>query len=63
MVQEYNINGMVSKIKGLRRNAAALKEIGGDIPAVVKNADRILACVKMLEMDISAAAGLTRKQS
>jgi hypothetical protein len=61
MAQEYDIKGMVIKIKALRRNAEALKTISGGIPAVVKNADRILACVKMLEIDISDAAAVTGK--
>jgi hypothetical protein len=61
MTQEYDIKGMVAKIKALRRNAEVLKEISGGIPAVTKNADRILACVKMLEIDISDAAVVTGK--
>jgi hypothetical protein len=55
MNQEYDIKGMATKIKALRRNAEALKEISGGIPAVMKNADRILGCVRMLEVDISDA--------
>ena len=61
MAQEYNIKGMVTKIKALRRNAEALKEISGGIPAVDKNADRILANVKMLEINISDAAEVKGK--
>ncbi len=61
MVQQYDIKGMVTKIKVLRRNAEALKEVSGGIPAVDKNVDRILACVKMLEIDISDAAKFTGK--
>ncbi len=61
MAQEYDIKGMVTKIKALRRNAEALKEISGGIPAVDKNADRILANVKMLEIDISDAAEVMGK--
>lgn len=56
MTQEYDIKGMVTKIKALRKNAEALKEISGGIPAVEKNADRILASVKMLEININDAA-------
>ena len=52
---------MVTKIKALRRNAEALKEVSGGIPAVDKNADRILACVKMLEIDVSDALELIGK--
>jgi len=61
MAQEHDIKGMVTKIKALRRDAEALKEISGGIPAVDKNADRILANVKMLEIDISDAAEIMGK--
>ena len=56
MTQEYDIKGMVTRIKALRDNAEELKEISGGIPAVVKNADRILANVSMLEINITDAA-------
>ena len=58
MTQEYNIKGMVTKIEALRRNAEALKDVSGGIPTVHKNADRILASVKMLEINISDVAGI-----
>ena len=61
MAQEYDIKGMVTKIKALRKDAEDLKKISGGIPAVNKNADRILANVRMLEIDISDAAELTGK--
>ena len=56
MAKEYDIKGMVTRIKALRKTAEELKEISGGIPAVDKNADRILANVRMLEIDISDAA-------
>jgi hypothetical protein len=61
MAQEYDIKGMVTKIKALRKNAEDLKKISGGIPAVDKNADRILANVRMLEIDINDAAELIGK--
>jgi hypothetical protein len=61
MVNEYDIKGMVTKIKALRRDAEALKAISGGIPAVDKNADRILANVRILEIDIEDAAELAAK--
>ena len=61
MAEQYNVKAMATKIKALRRDAEALKEISGGIPAVVKNADRILANVKMLEIDITDAAVLAGK--
>jgi hypothetical protein len=53
MTQEYDIKAMVTRIKALRKNAEALKEISGGIPSVVKNCDRILADVRMLEININ----------
>jgi hypothetical protein len=61
MTQQYDIKAMVAKIKALRKNAEALKEISGGIPAVDKNADRILANVKMLEINISDVAEISGK--
>jgi hypothetical protein len=61
MAQEYNIKAMAAKIRALRRNAEALKEISGGIQAVDRNADRILADVRMLEISINDVAGLGEK--
>jgi predicted component of type VI protein secretion system len=52
MPQEYNIRGMTDKIKALRRDAEDLKEICDGIPTVEKNIERILANVKMLEINV-----------
>ncbi len=56
MTQQYDIKNMVNKIKALRKNAEELKKNSGGIPAVVKNADRILADIRMLEINIVDAA-------
>lgn len=56
MAQEYDIKGMVDKINALRQDADALKEIAGGIPTVDCNVNRILANVKMLEININDAA-------
>jgi len=61
MNQKYDIKGMVTKIKALRKDAEALKKISGGIPAVDKNADRILANVRMLEININDAAEILSK--
>lgn len=60
MTQNYNIKGMVNKIKALRKDAEELKKISGDIPTVEKNADRILADIRMLEININDAADVKR---
>jgi hypothetical protein len=53
MSEQYDVKSMVTDIKALRRAAEALKKKSGGIPAVIKNADRILANVKMLEININ----------
>jgi uncharacterized membrane protein len=61
LTQEYDIKGMVTKIKALRKNAEALKETSGGIQAVDRNVDRILACVKVLEIDVSDVVDILGK--
>jgi len=61
MAQEYDIKAMADLIESLRRDAEKLKEISSGIPTVQKNADRILANVKMLEINISDAAEILGK--
>lgn len=61
MAQEYDIKGMVDKIRALRQKATELKEMSGGIQAVDRNVDRILACVKMLEINITDAAEILGK--
>jgi hypothetical protein len=53
MAQQYDIKAMADLIKTLRQDAEKLKEISSGIPTVQKNADRILANVKMLEININ----------
>jgi hypothetical protein len=50
---DWNIEDMDTLIKRLRRLAEELKEKSGRIQAVDRNVDRILANVKMLELNIS----------
>jgi predicted component of type VI protein secretion system len=50
---EWNIEEMDELIKRLRQLAEELKEKSGGIQAVDRNLDRILANVKMLELNIS----------
>jgi len=42
-----------TRIKVIKKAAQELKELSGGIPAVDRNAERILASVKMLEINIS----------
>jgi len=47
---------MADKIASLKKTAEELRDMGEDIPALYRNARRILAGVKMLEMNISDIA-------
>ena len=58
MVKEYKIEAMAKKIQLLKQTATELKRISGGIQAVDKNVDRILASIRMLEINVSDVAGL-----
>jgi prefoldin subunit 5 len=47
------IADMDELIQRLRQGAEQLKEMSGEIQAVQRNVDRILANIKMLELNIS----------
>lgn len=50
---EWNIKEMADQIQKMRQLAEELKEKSGGIQAVERNLDRILANIKMLELNIS----------
>ena len=47
------INKLDTRIKAIKKAAQELKALSGRIPAVDRNTIRILASVKMLEINIS----------
>jgi len=49
---------MAEKIQAIKQAAAKLKRISGGIQAVDRNVDRILASVRMLEINISDAVDI-----
>jgi len=54
---KYKIEDMAKKIELLKQTATELKRISGGIQAVDRNVDRILASIKMLEINISDLVG------
>ena len=58
MAEKYAIDEMAKSIRTIRKSAEKLKDISGGIPAVDRNADRILSSVKMLELNISDVSGI-----
>jgi hypothetical protein len=53
MVKSDHIKEMAEKVQAIKKAATELKNISGGIQAVDRNVDRILASVKMLEMNIN----------
>lgn len=51
--KSINMKKMAQKISSLKQEANELKAMSGGIQAVDRNIDRILACIKMLEINIS----------
>ena len=47
------IKKMGTRISAIKKAAQELKELSGGIPAVDRNVERILASVKMLEINVS----------
>jgi hypothetical protein len=57
---DERLKEMAQRIAAIRRAALDLKGLAGDsFPAVEKNTDRILASVRMLELNVSDVLELT----
>ena len=52
-INNINIKKMARKISSIKKEVNELKAMSGGIQAVDKNIDRILASIKMLEINIS----------
>lgn len=53
MAQQIDLNQINDKIQLMKKTAEELKRIGEDFPAIARNTVRILASVKMLEINVS----------
>jgi hypothetical protein len=47
-----------SKIQSMKKTAEELKHMGEDFPALYRNVSRVLASIKMLELNVSDLAGM-----
>jgi hypothetical protein len=54
----FDLNEINTKIQLMKKTAEELSQAGKDFPAVVRNMVRILASIKMLEINISDLAEL-----
>jgi hypothetical protein len=53
MAQQIDLNKINTKIQLMKKTAQELNQIGENFPAVARNTVRILASVKMLEINVS----------
>ena len=53
MNSRIDLNDIHAKIQLMRETAEELKRIGEDFPALARNTARILASIKMLEINVS----------
>lgn len=58
MVNEFNIKAIAGQIGEIKTLVLQMKGQSAGIPAVENNADRILASIKMLEINISDLADI-----
>ena len=53
MAQQINLKEINDKIQLMKNTAEELNRLGQDFPAIARNTVRILASVKMLEINVS----------
>ena len=61
MSDDYPIQDMAKKIRSIKKSAVELRNLSGGIEAVDRNVERIMASVKMLEINVSDVAELVGK--
>ncbi len=56
MANKIDLKELDIKIQSMKKTAEELRQIGEDFPALYRNISRILASIKMLELNISDVA-------
>ena len=56
MAKIADLKEIDSKIQSMKKTAEELKRMGEDFPALYRNISRVLASIKMLELNISDVA-------
>jgi hypothetical protein len=59
MTEQPDIEKLDDQIQLLKKAALALSEMGDQFPAVKKNTARVLASIKMMEINVSDVVRLT----
>jgi len=58
MAKKIDLKELDSKIQSIKKTAEELKKMGEDFPALYRNVSRVLASIKMLELNVSDLAGV-----
>ena len=53
MEPKIDMNAMAAEVRRIKSAAERLGRLGADFPAIARNTQRILASVKMLELNVS----------
>ncbi len=53
MAQQIDLNKINTKIQLMKKTAQELNQIGKNFPAIARNTIRIMASIKMLEINVS----------
>ena len=56
MAKKADLKELDIKIQSMKKTAEELKQMGEDFPALYRNISRVLASIKMLELNISDVA-------
>ena len=63
MNTDINLDNIHTEIQTMKKSAAEIKRLGEAFPAASRNASRILASVKMLELNISDLVELSEDRA
>jgi hypothetical protein len=58
MAKNIDLKELDSKIQSMKKTAEELKKMGEDFPALYRNTSRLLASIKMLELNVSDLTGV-----
>lgn len=62
MSLKVDLHGICARIASMKQTALELKAMGEDIPCLARNTERILASLKMLEIDFRDVVDLEQDQ-
>ena len=58
MAKKIDLKELDTKIQSMKKTAEELRKMGEDFPALYRNVSRVLASVKMLELNVSDLTGV-----